>query len=559
MAHGSAWQRELVGHRWLLAILGLALALRLHGIAFGLPALYDQDEPIFVMAALKMLRGPTLDPGWFGHPGTTTIYALAVVDMLVFAGGWISGRLPDAAAFGRAIYSDPTVIFLPGRFFILACGIATIGLTYVLARRLFGRQVALVAAFVLAISPLHIKYSQIVRTDMHATLFMLLVLLASVGIAQRGRWRDYVWAAIWVGLACATKWPAATTWAALAGAAACRIAAEPQMWRQQIVRLAATVPVLLLTLVAASPYLVIHWPVLLANLHGEARGHHLGATGYGLWGNMLWYARVPVLGTFGWLGTMLAALGCVVAARENRFFRFVVAPPALVILVAIALQALVWDRWIVPLLPMLAIAVAVAVIRLVDRLVPAPTARRAATLGGLLLLVGVPMLATARSEAIERTNDTRRLASDWLRAHAPPGSTVIVEQLAFDLLGHGWRFLYPVGDAGCVDVIANLKSKIPYARIERWRGQRAVIDLGTIDPARIGTCAADYAIVVDYDRYLAEPKLFPNEIRLYQAMIANGRVAATFVPEPGKVGGRTVRVLQLGGLQNPPVLQPLAP
>ena len=59
---------------WLLFfILIAAFYLRISSIRFGLPAMNDQDELIFELGALKMLRGPTLNPGWFGHPATTTM------------------------------------------------------------------------------------------------------------------------------------------------------------------------------------------------------------------------------------------------------------------------------------------------------------------------------------------------------------------------------------------------------------------------------------------------------------------------------------------------------
>jgi len=43
------------------------------------------------MGSVRMLSGPTLNPGWFGHPATTTIYLLAVLKALVFAGRWALG------------------------------------------------------------------------------------------------------------------------------------------------------------------------------------------------------------------------------------------------------------------------------------------------------------------------------------------------------------------------------------------------------------------------------------------------------------------------------------
>ena len=57
----------------LWAILLAALWLRLDGVGFGLPALNDPDEPLFMMTALEMLQKHSLDPGWFGHPGTITL------------------------------------------------------------------------------------------------------------------------------------------------------------------------------------------------------------------------------------------------------------------------------------------------------------------------------------------------------------------------------------------------------------------------------------------------------------------------------------------------------
>ena len=60
--------------RWLapFAVMALALALRLHGLRSGLPAINDPDELMFQLGALKMLSGKTLNPGWFGHPALIT-------------------------------------------------------------------------------------------------------------------------------------------------------------------------------------------------------------------------------------------------------------------------------------------------------------------------------------------------------------------------------------------------------------------------------------------------------------------------------------------------------
>ena len=74
--------------RWLLAgLLLAALLMRLHGIGFGLPALNDPDELMFELGAIRMMRTPSLDPGWFGHPATTTMELLTLINAGVFGVG----------------------------------------------------------------------------------------------------------------------------------------------------------------------------------------------------------------------------------------------------------------------------------------------------------------------------------------------------------------------------------------------------------------------------------------------------------------------------------------
>ena len=50
-------------------ILLVALALRLHNIGFGLPSMYDPDEPIFMIKALHLPAYQNLKPGRVGQDG----------------------------------------------------------------------------------------------------------------------------------------------------------------------------------------------------------------------------------------------------------------------------------------------------------------------------------------------------------------------------------------------------------------------------------------------------------------------------------------------------------
>src|SRR3546814_5642257 len=75
---------------------------------------------MFELGAVRMLTGGTLNPGWFGHPATTTMYVLALVDAATFVGGWITGHFADPQAFVAAAYGHPELLILPGRLAMAA-------------------------------------------------------------------------------------------------------------------------------------------------------------------------------------------------------------------------------------------------------------------------------------------------------------------------------------------------------------------------------------------------------------------------------------------------------
>ena len=56
----------------------VGFVLRLRGITWGLPYLYDPDEHFFVDPAVRIVTTGDLNPHWFGHPGSTVIDLLGL-------------------------------------------------------------------------------------------------------------------------------------------------------------------------------------------------------------------------------------------------------------------------------------------------------------------------------------------------------------------------------------------------------------------------------------------------------------------------------------------------
>ncbi|MCW4461027.1 glycosyltransferase family 39 protein [Sphingomonas sp. BT-65] len=535
-AHRSGWGERAI----LLLILFGAVAIRVRGVGFGLPALNDPDEPLFVMIAIDMLRSGSLNPGWFGHPATLTFYALALVTLAVGGIGIATGRFADVDAFVAAVYADPAILFVPARLFFVACGVLCVFLTWRLGRRLGGPRLGLIAAALLAANAIHVEYSQLIRTDVQASVFILLATLAALDILERGRLRDHAAAGAFVALGIATKWPAALIALNPLVAALWRAVARGPLLRPLAVLGVSAAA----TLVVVSPYLLLDHATVAQNLAGEARPLHPGATGGEFLANLAWYVRGPLLESLGWLGMAAVAAGVVLTLRSRQAV-IAVLPGVVALALVICAQALVWERWLVPLLPFLALAAAGTICALADLL--RKRLSRALTgfepLATLLLLV--PMVAATNAGYTERANDTRQAASAWIEAHAPRGATILVEHAAIDLIQHGWRLRFPLGTAGCIDARDALAGKISYGEVEKKRTGRAVVDLGHVAPERLPSCRADFAIFTHYDVYRAAPRGFEPQLRVYQAMAAGGRVRAVIRPEAGRRGGPVVHIVEL--------------
>jgi len=527
---GAGWRGRLA----LIAVLLVAAWLRLDGVGFGLPALNDPDEPLFMMTAFDMLRNHTLNPGWFGHPGTTTLYCLALAILAIGGLGTLSGRFDGADGFAAAVFADPSIVFLPARLFIVVCGLACVLLTYMIGRRLWGQRAGLFAAAILAVNALHVEYSQVVRTDVQASVFMLLCVLQSLAVLVNGRRRDYALAGLLVGLACATKWPAA----AIALSPLCAGLARRD-YRQLAVFLAAAVA----SLVVISPFLLLDNAVVLHDLAGEARPVHPGATGSGLLGNLAAYAGGPLLASFGVAGLMLAAIGTICAWCDRRW-SFAIAPAFALFAVLIAAQHLMWERWLVPLLPFLALSAAWALEWIVARIALAVGGRESwVAIAGLALLLA-PMLGEARTMAAERRNDTRQVASAWIRANVAPGSSIVLEHGAIDLLDGPWALRFPLGSAGCIDPREMLSNQISARQVERKREGRAIVDLGHVDRAQLDSCRTDFAVLSHLARYQAEAETYREPLQRYRELIASGVLVARIEPRPGERGGPVILIFR---------------
>src|SRR5438105_12818782 len=126
----SAWGGPALG---LAALLGLAAALRLVGIEYGLPfGLLNPDEQSIVPRAWRMVHGGGLDPHWFDYP-TLVMYVLAPFQ------AW-----------------QPAPSYLAARVVIVVLALGAVAAAWWLGRKAYGPVAGAVAAACTAVEATHV-------------------------------------------------------------------------------------------------------------------------------------------------------------------------------------------------------------------------------------------------------------------------------------------------------------------------------------------------------------------------------------------------------------------
>lgn len=198
----------------LLGVLLLALALRVWGLAWGLPSAthyfsYHPDETVVLQKAMGMnaFAGQLL-PHFYNY-GSLQLYLVNFANALVYLFGGVNIVIKDLATD----HAQWARMYEIGRGLTVAMGVGTVWATFALGARLWGRRAGLLAALLLALMPLHAQHSHWLTVDVPATFWGVLSLLWTARYATDDPrpLRAALWAGVFAGLAAATKYNLALT------------------------------------------------------------------------------------------------------------------------------------------------------------------------------------------------------------------------------------------------------------------------------------------------------------------------------------------------------------
>lgn len=192
----------------LLTILLIGITLRIYGINFGLPLIYDGDEYFFVSKSMKMVITGDLNPHWFGHPASNFMYLLAFLYFLFYLFGSLTGRFSDLESFKIFYETDPTIFYLIGRGMSTFFAIITIIILYKFTKRIWNKDVAILSCLFLAVSPLHSQFSQLVRGDILFTLLIISTIYSCVLLMETNKIKYLILTGFFAGCATSVKYSA---------------------------------------------------------------------------------------------------------------------------------------------------------------------------------------------------------------------------------------------------------------------------------------------------------------------------------------------------------------
>ncbi|MDX6718462.1 MAG: hypothetical protein QOJ63_716, partial [Solirubrobacteraceae bacterium] len=404
--------------------MALGFGLRVWGVGHGLPYAYNADENAHFVTRAIGLFGHGWDPNYYVNPPAYTYLAHLLL------GAWYGGR----AGVSNTFAADPTQIWILTRVLAAVLGTLAIWLTYLAGARFVDRRVGLLAAGIFTVSFLPVFYSKLALNDVPTLAPVCLALWGIAGVLRLGRRRDYAIAGLGLGLACATKYTGGIVLVPLVAACAVRLGSRGE--RAGAVRgIALAGVVALVAFLVANPYALLNFDAFANGLthQSDASGDSAGKLGLTQKNGYLYYLWSFGWG-LGWVPLAFAAAGAVRLWFADRRLLSVLLPAVVLFVLFMGSQERYFGRWLMPVLPLVCILAAYAAFELADRggrLWPAlkPTF----VVATVVAVCAQGFVYSLHSGLVMSREDTRNLARDWMVAHVPLGTKIVVEPVVPDL------------------------------------------------------------------------------------------------------------------------------
>jgi 4-amino-4-deoxy-L-arabinose transferase-like glycosyltransferase len=404
----------------------------------GAPFVYHPDEPAVMARAIAIVDTGRRNPGWFNYP-SLVIYLQSAVAALVSAFGRVP-LAPGAQLLFEGAPAGALPFYVWGRALTLAFALGTTTLTMLMARRLTGPWLGLLAGAVFASSTLVLRSAVYVTVDMPLTFFTTLSVFLLMRLAEDpdagGRITAFLPPAFAASLSAGAKYNGSLVLLVVAGLWIARAG----FGRSALLKLGGLALFSIATFVATTPYSLLDPASFWSEKHGivaeilHYRTGHLGAD-TGLSAEKALDTLFHSVGPAPFLAVF--ALGFVAArgvSRVRRAQTILLFCAVAVLLSPVVLARVYFERNCLPVVPLLLVLAAAGLLAAVRRcrtLFRTPPAPQLAV-GAVLALPFVLQVRAARGElapyVLEKNReDTRTTAFRWAVQNLPQGSRILRE------------------------------------------------------------------------------------------------------------------------------------
>ncbi|MGD9498412.1 MAG: glycosyltransferase family 39 protein [Armatimonadota bacterium] len=352
--------RRAWGLAGLAVVLGIALALRLVGITWGLPDSshlfsYHPDEFHSLRGALALALGDP-NPHFFNY-GSLYLYLVAAAAAIAHPA--LFTALPDAGPGDPTLPAAISAWTLDARAVTLLTALASVAVVCATARAIWGRRCGLTAGLLLALMPLHVLHSHYATVDVPGALFVALALMFAVRMVREPVLRNALWAGAAAGLAASVKYSGGLALVApLAAWVVVALAARGAGARRPSLAALVLPPLVALGAFAlTSPYTLLDWPAAWRDIRFEMQHMETGddPAMIALWPNG-WLFHLHELGpATGFAALAAAAVGLTSGLASGRRELLPLVAFGVLAFVVMGSAQVRYARYEIALLPVLAV------------------------------------------------------------------------------------------------------------------------------------------------------------------------------------------------------------
>jgi hypothetical protein len=542
---------------WLWAALAAAILLRLAGIHWGLPAIFNADEPHVVNLAVSF-GGGSLRPYAFKYPSLWP-YLLACAYGVYFLCWSVVGLRHSVADFVGLYGWHPEGFYLIGRFLAAGASLGALAWLWRVEEPEGWKGRAPWAALLLAFAPVVNEAAHSCKPDMLMFFFACAAWRFGLRLFGQGARRDCRLCGAMLGLAASSQFtalPVALLLPLAWGLGARRL---PLFWLGEGLACAAA------SFLAASPYILLDWRNFLfwASMRSPAALVAMGEWSRWSVAQQVWANLAHFAGTWSLAGGA-ALLGLAALLRTQPRRAALLGLPILAYLLILSCNPDGgWPRYLLAVLPGWALLASEGLALCAGGSAPAIGLLTAA------LAVGPGIAQCAMQDRDMRLPDTRQLARSWVLKHVPQGATLILDE------PHASPDLVMAREEVEELVQRTQAAGSPRARLFRgmarvhpgggyriYRILRSARDLGTYHPKQVELSQADAPMVdlrpgisaaravaagwIVTSSFGAAPDRAPELAAFFRELPAQARLEAAFAPVPARLAGPTLRIYRLG-------------